>query len=356
MIPISIYKLFKAALAVLFPLILTVLAATWYLNTYLNRELRLTEPTAVFVLAPGTGFSAMVNQLQGLGWLKQPRVLKLYGRLNPAAAEIKAGEYRFEKGVTLAETLAMMRAGDVVRHQLTLLEGWTVAQVLLYLESQELLVKQVLTNDSSLWKTLGVDEPLATLPEGLFFPDTYDYHLNDQPSNILLRAYKRLQFVLNEEWEAREAGLPYENAYEALVMASIIEKETGVPEERGQIAGVFVRRLRMGMRLQTDPTVIYGLGDVYKGNLRGSHLRDENNIYNTYKQQGLPPTPIALAGREAIHAALHPADGDAIFFVAKGDGTHAFSATLQEHEAAVKRYQLSQRKTNYRSAPPISEK
>ncbi|MBQ0760033.1 MAG: endolytic transglycosylase MltG [Gammaproteobacteria bacterium] len=350
------FKLFKVALAVIFPLILTVLAASWYLSNYLSSELPLSEPSAVFVLEPGTGFSTMVNQLQQRGWVEKPQVLKLYGRLNPHIAEIKAGEYRFELGVSLAESLAMMRAGDVVRHQLTLLEGWTVTQLLAYLAKQPLLEEQVLQNDASIWLALGVAEPLSPVPEGLFFPDTYDYHLDDKPSTILLRAYKRMQHVLNNEWEARDAGLPYTNAYEALVMASIIEKETGVPEERAQIAGVFVRRLKLGMRLQTDPTVIYGLGAEYTGNLRGSHLRDDNNLYNTYRQMGLPPSPIALAGREAIHAALHPAEGEAIFFVAKGDGTHSFSATLKEHEAAVKRYQLSQRRADYRSAPPAPEK
>ncbi|WP_269620861.1 endolytic transglycosylase MltG [Zhongshania sp. BJYM1] len=350
------FKLFKVALALIFPIILSGLAALWYLDGYLKQELPLTEPTEVFVLEPGTGFSTMVNQLQERGWIKKPRVLKLYGRLSPKVAEIKAGEYRLELGVSLAETLAMMREGDVIRHQLTLLEGWTVAQVLAHLNNQSLLEKQALENDASLWQQLGISEPLADVPEGLFFPDTYDYHLGDKPSALLLRAYKRMVKVLGDEWEERDVDLPYNNAYEALVMASIIEKETGVPEERAQIAGVFVRRLKMGMRLQTDPTVIYGLGADYNGNLRGSHLRDDKNIYNTYRQVGLPPSPIALAGREAIHAALHPAEGDSIFFVAKGDGTHYFSATLKEHEAAVKRYQLSKRRADYRSAPPMPEK
>jgi UPF0755 protein len=333
-----------------------VLTASWYLDDYLNRELLLAEPTSVFVLEPGTSFSAMVNQFKQRGWIENPRVLKLYGRLNPNVTHIKAGEYLFEQGVSLTESLGLLREGDVVRHQLTLLEGWTVVQVLSYLANQPLLGKEALPNDASLWQSIGVDEPFSVLPEGLFFPDTYDYHRDDLPSRILLRAYKRMQRVLKDEWEARDAGLPYENAYQALIMASIIEKETGVPEERAEIAGVFVRRLKSGMRLQTDPTVIYGLGAAYTGNLRRSHLRDESNIYNTYRQDGLPPSPIASAGREAIHAALHPADGATIFFVAKGDGSHYFSVTLKEHEAAVKRYQLRQRRADYRSSPPASEK
>ncbi|MFT6165275.1 MAG: UPF0755 protein [Zhongshania aliphaticivorans] len=236
------------------------------------------------------------------------------------------------------------------------MEGWTLAQLLRYLETQDLLEKQELSQNADLWAQLNITEPMAQEPEGLFFPDTYDYYRGDKVSLILTRAYQRMQRVLADEWEARADNLPYANPYEALIMASIIEKETGVAYERAEIAGVFVRRLQTGMRLQTDPTVIYGLGDSYQGNLRGSHLRDDSNTYNTYRQNGLPPSPIALAGREAIYAALHPADGDAVFFVAKGDGTHYFSATLKEHEAAVKRYQVQKRRADYRSAPPLPEK
>ncbi|MDF1691650.1 MAG: endolytic transglycosylase MltG [Zhongshania sp.] len=349
-------KVFKALLALIFPLILTILAAVWYLNSYLNKPLPLLESTEVFVLPVGTGYSSMVNLLAERGWVENPQLLKIYGRINPSVAEIKAGEYRFEEGMTIAESLAMMRLGDVVRHQLTLLEGWTLVQLLRYLDAQDLLEKQELSLDAGLWLQLGISEPLAEVPEGLFFPDTYDYYRGDKASLILIRAYQRMQRVLQEEWEARAEDLPYANAYEALIMASIIEKETGVAEERAEIAGVFVRRLQTGMRLQTDPTVIYGLGDSYQGNLRGSHLRDDTNTYNTYRQNGLPPSPIALAGREAIHAALHPAPGKSVFFVAKGDGTHYFSQTLKEHEAAVKRYQVQKRRADYRSAPPLKEK
>lgn len=349
-------KVFKALLALLFPLILTALALVWYLNSYLNKPLPLAESTEVFVLPPGTAYSSMVTLLAERGWISKPYVLKIYGRLHPQAADIKAGEYRFEEGMTVAESLAMMRLGDVVRHQLTLVEGWTLAQLLRYLETQDLLEKQELSQNADLWAQLNITEPMAQEPEGLFFPDTYDYYRGDKVSLILTRAYQRMQRVLADEWETRADNLPYANPYEALIMASIIEKETGVAYERAEIAGVFVRRPQTGMRLQTDPTVIYGLGDSYQGNLRGSHLRDDSNTYNTYRQNGLPPSPIALAGREAIYAALHPADGDAVFFVAKGDGTHYFSATLKEHEAAVKRYQVQKRRADYRSAPPLPEK
>ncbi len=348
-------KIVRAALALIFPLILTVLAAAWYLNAYLSKPLPLLESTEVFVLPQGTAYTSMVDLLAERGWIAKSFILKVYGRLNSQVTEIKAGEYRFEEGMTLAESLAMMRLGDVVRHQLTLVEGWTFAQLLRYLDTQDLLEKEALSQNAELWPQLNIEEPMALEPEGLFFPDTYDYYRGDKASLILIRAYQRMQRVLADEWEARDENLPYANAYEALIMASIIEKETGVAEERAEIAGVFVRRLQTGMRLQTDPTVIYGLGESYKGNLRGSHLRDDSNTYNTYRQNGLPPSPIALAGREAIHAALHPAPGDAVFFVAKGDGTHYFSVTLKEHEAAVKRYQVQKRRADYRSSPPVRE-
>jgi len=189
--------------------------------------------------------------------------------------------------------------------------------------------------DAEILAAIGAEEKH---PEGLFAPNTYVIEEGERDLDILRRLYQRQKRILAEEWAGRESGLPYNNAYEALIMASIIEKETGVAEERAQIAGVFVRRLQVGMRLQTDPTVIYGVGERYKGDITRAHLR-EDTPYNTYRRAGLPPTPIANPGRAAIHAALHPAEGDALFFVATGDGRHIFSATLAEHNRAVNRYQ-----------------
>jgi UPF0755 protein len=204
-------------------------------------------------------------------------------------------------------------------------------------------------------KTLDLDG----LPEGWIYPDTYVYHTGDTVSAIINQAHQRMQNVLNNEWQAyidklsinEIEKLPYRSAYEVLIMASIVEKETGLASERPEIAGVFIRRLRMNMRLQTDPTVIYGLGKSYRGNLRKKHLRDSSNIYNTYRHEGLPPTPIALAGRAAINAALNPDNGDSIYFVAKGDGSHYFSTSLAEHNRAVRKYQILKRSKDYRSAP-----
>ncbi len=186
-------------------------------------------------------------------------------------------------------------------------------------------------------------------PEGWFFPDTYMFSGSETDLDILKRAYSRMVRVLDEEWENREQGLPYNSPYEALIMASIVERETGVAHERQEVAGVFVRRLHKGMRLQTDPTVIYGMGDDYDGRIRTRDLR-AYTPYNTYRIDGLPPTPIALPGRDSVHAALHPADGDALFFVARGDGSHKFSRTLAEHQKAVREFQLNRRE-DYRSFP-----
>ena len=232
--------------------------------------------------------------------------------------------------------------------QVTLVEGWTYAQALAALHSHPRL--------SAILAGLDTEQQLAAMaievshPEGWFFPDTYRFTAGMSDADILRRAHQRMRQVLAEEWEARSPDLPYEDAYQALIMASIVERETGQPSEREQIAGVFVRRLRSNMRLQTDPTIIYGLGSDFDGNIRRRHLR-QATPYNTYVIRGLPPTPIALPGREAIRAALHPDDSQALYFVAKGDGSHQFSNTLEEHNKAVRHYQITQRNKNYRSAP-----
>lgn len=341
--------LLKSVVALLFPLLVVALSAAAYLSSVLNKPLQLTENNTIYVLSSGTGFSSAINQAAADNWLEDAAALKIYGRLFPQVARIRAGEYQLSPGTTVGEWLAMMREGQVLRRQLTLVEGWRLSDVIKLLNSHELLEGDVVDGDG-LWQQLDIEAPLAASPEGLMFPDTYDYQRGDSPADILRRAYQRMLAVLEEEWQTRSAGLPYASPYEALIMASIIEKETAVASERGTIAGVFVRRLQRGMLLQTDPTIIYGLGDSFDGNLRSRHLRDASNPYNTYAHRGLPPTPIALAGREAIHAALHPEPGDALFFVARGDGSHQFSATLAEHEAAVRRYQL-QRRDDYRSTP-----
>ena len=250
-------------------------------------------------------------------------------------------------GMTAKSLLTLWEKGEVVQYSLTLVEGWTFRQVRAALGKQAKL-EQTLSNlsDSEVMAKLG--HP-GVFPEGRFFPDTYRYVRGMTDAELLKQAYNRLDTVLQEEWEKRAADVPYVDPYQALIMASLVEKETGVPQERGQIAGVFVRRLQQGMLLQTDPTVIYGLGDRYNGKITRAFLK-EATPYNTYVIAGLPPTPIAMVGREAIHAAMNPVAGSSLYFVARGDGSHVFSDDLEAHNAAVKEFQLK-RRADYRSSP-----
>jgi UPF0755 protein len=279
--------------------------------------------------------------LNGAFWLR------LYWRFNLPNQALHSGEYRLTPEQNVRDLLGLWRRGEVVQYSLTLVEGWSFRQVRLALTRQEKL-EQSLANldDRALMERLGLP---GISPEGRFFPDTYRYVRGMSDLDLLKQARSRLDQVLEEEWGKRAEGLPYRKPYDALIMASMVEKETGVAEERGQIAGVFVRRLRSGMRLQTDPTVIFGLGERYNGNLTRAHLL-EATPYNTYMIDGMPPTPIALAGREAIHAALNPAAGKSLYFVARGDGSHVFSETLEQHNRAVHEYQLK-RRADYRSSP-----
>lgn len=302
----------------------------------------------VLEVPSGSGFSQITVRLQKQGIISQTLYWKIYARLTGKAKRVQAGEYQLTSGISAQQLLEKMVSGEVIRHQVTLVEGWTFKQFLAALAAEEKLQHE-LTGLSSkqVMAKLGKDDEY---PEGRFFPDSYQFTRGASDLDILQRAYQRLASILDEEWQQREEGLPYKSAYEALVMASIIEKETGQAVERPEIAGVFVRRLLKGMRLQTDPTVIYGLGDRYKGNIKRKHLI-QSTPYNTYVIKGLPPTPIAMVGREAIHAALHPKAGKSLYFVARGDGSHFFSDTLEQHNKAVRRYQINQRAEQYRSSP-----
>jgi len=300
-----------------------------------------------FTVHSGDTLRTVAQELNDQGVLHHPRLLRLYGRWSGQDATIKRGEYLLPQYLDMASLLAVLNSGNVIQYQLTFPEGITLQDALKTL-SQETSITHTLdgSNDAGLLEMVA---PHLS-PEGLFFPDTYHYELGSNDWEILQRSFRRMQVVLSQEWAAKAEGLPYKSAYEALIMASIIEKETGQAAERQQIAGVFVRRLQKHMRLQTDPSVIYGLGDKFDGNLRRADLQDETNSYNTYRHHGLPPSPIALPGREAIHAALHPDQGDTIYFVARGDGWHEFSSTLKQHQKAVYKYQLK-RRANYRSSP-----
>lgn len=295
-------------------------------------------------------FYHLLQALRAREFLESTFLLKVHARIYGTGEKIFPGEYLLKPGDSVQDLLIKIANGDVRRYRITLIEGQDIGSTLIAMKDDVKLV-QSLNSREDLAEVIKFQFDADVSEEGLFFPDTYFFQVGDSDVDILQRAHQRLVDVLHEEWANRSKELPYKTPYEALIMASIIEKETGVAAEREKIAGVFVRRLQKKMRLQTDPTVIYGLGDNYQGNLKRRHLLDKSNSYNTYAHRGLPPTPIGMAGREAIHAALHPADGDALFFVAKGDGSHYFSETLAEHENAVQKYQIQSRRRDYRSSP-----
>lgn len=288
------------------------------------------------------------DQLQQEGLLKEKWSFLFWARYRKLSSSLKAGEYEIPANSTMNDLLHLVTSGKVIDYPVTFIEGWNFKQLREALSKQRKL-KHVIDKlgDQQLMEKLGA---AGQHPEGRFYPDTYHYTASMTDLDILRQAYNKMTKFLNTQWKMRDEGLPLQNSNEALVLASIIEKETGAEEERPLIAGVFINRLRKGMLLQTDPTVIYGMGDSYKGNIRRKDLRIDTP-YNTYTRKGLPPTPIAMPGGEAIKAALHPEETNALYFVAKGDGTHYFSATLREHNNAVNKYQLNRRK-NYTSSKP----
>ncbi|WP_082060762.1 endolytic transglycosylase MltG [Pseudomonas abietaniphila] len=320
--------------------------AFWQQNSALQQPLKLTQEQLLDVPS-GSSPTGVLNRLEADGVIKDAFLLRLYWRFNLSGQPLHSGEYRMTPGMTAKSLLTLWEKGEVVQYSLTLVEGWTFRQVRAALGKQPKL-EQTLSNlsDSEVMSKLGHPN---VFPEGRFFPDTYRYVRGMTDAELLKQAYNRLDAVLQEEWEKRAADVPYADPYQALILASLVEKETGVPQERGEIAGVFVRRLQKGMLLQTDPTVIYGLGERYNGKITRAFLK-EATPYNTYVISGLPPTPIAMVGREAIHAAMHPVAGSSLYFVARGDGSHVFSDDLDAHNAAVKAFQLK-RRADYRSSP-----
>ncbi len=301
------------------------------------RHLVVSEQNKVFVVKPGSSVQRIANELFEQGIIIRPRYLSWTARWQSKAHRIQSGEYLLSDKMTALDLIDDMVEGKVMQHALTIVEGWSFAQLRQAL-AQHPAIKHSIDgkSPSELMALLGYPEQH---PEGRFYPDTYYFPRDISDVDFLKRAYAVMEQQLSTYWEGRAAGLPYKTPYEALIMASIIEKETAVPAERPAIAGVFVRRLQQRMRLQTDPTVIYGLGEGFDGNLRRNDLKTDTP-YNTYTRYGLPPTPIALPGGDAIKAALHPDASDAVYFVARGDGTHVFSATLEQHNQAVVKYQL----------------
>lgn len=331
-------------MAVLLIALLAVMAL-FYLHYWGQSPLPIHEKTVVEVES-GSSVYRLSQQLEEKSLVNSALVFRVYGRLRRLNGIIQAGEYELTPGMTPADLYRNLAGGVVVQYRVTLVDGQTLDSFQAALKQEPRLVHTLdKVNLLELVRQWGSDRPGL---EGLFYPDTYVFRRGDTDVSVLQRAYQRMQQQLEDSWVHRAPDLPYRNAYEALIMASIIEKETGVAEERPLIAGVFVNRLQQGMRLQTDPTVIYGMGDRYQGNITKADLQ-AFSPYNTYVIDGLPPTPIANPGRAAIEAALHPASTRALYFVAKGDGSHHFSVTLEEHEKAVRTYQMK-RRADYRSS------
>lgn len=293
--------------------------------------------SVTYEIPRGSSLTAVANDLAARDLLEHPRVFTLWARFTGQAQGLKAGEYELLPGSSPQVLLDLFNSGRVLLHAVTFIEGSTFDDVRKLLAANPRVTQELANaSEAEVMNRLGAP---GTHPEGQFFPDTYRFPRQTSDFELLRMAYQRMQRELAAAWESRAADLPLESSYEALILASIIEKETALERERAQISGVFVERLRRRMRLQTDPTVIYGLDDNYDGNLRRADLQ-RDTPYNTYTRAGLPPTPIALPGLDSLRAAVHPEATGALFFVATGlgDGSHYFSRTLAEHEAAVQRY------------------
>ena len=337
----------KLLLAACFLIVgVAVLAHSVYRGLWLS-SIPVPEQGYTFVVKPGQSLRSVLNQLERDGLVQYPRLLGLIVRIKDRDSAIHAGEYYLEAETSVAGLFDQLTNGKVIQYLITFPEGITFAEALERLHRAEGISATISADNPATYTDLITP---YSHPEGLFLPESYQYIRGDSDLDVLSRARRDLDAVLAKAWESRDLDLPYKTPYELLTMASIVERETSVPSERAEIAGVFVRRLQKGMRLQTDPTIIYGLGSAYDGNLTKAHLRDKENPYNTYQISGLPPTPIALPSEAAIEAAAAPADGDWLYFVAKGDGSHAFAATLDEHQQNVRAFQLQRRK-DYRSTP-----
>lgn len=324
---------------ILITLSLAVMAAVltgtlWHrYQQFLERPLLMPESGHVLVVEPGATGGDIVRSLAALGFTQPGWEWRLLMRLEPHV--YRAGEYRLDAGMPPRMVLQRLASGQVVQYRITLVEGWTFRQFAEAIRNDPVLVHELDLSAPDFLSELGL-ELEGNLPEGWFLPETYQFTRGDTDRDILLRAHAAMQDALKSAWQGRATGLPIESAYELLILASIIEKETAIDEERSEVAGVFVRRLDRGMRLQTDPTVIYGMGDSFDGDIRRRDLRTDTP-YNTYTRHGLPPTPIAMPGRASLLAAASPADGTSLYFVADGQGGHTFSDTLEQHQAAVRK-------------------
>jgi UPF0755 protein len=338
-------RLRRTLLALLACAVVVVVASALYARHWLSQPLPIGAVPAIVEVQPGQSLTAVTRELAARGLVRHPRLLALYGRAIGADAHMHAGEYSIASGTTPRGLLQTFVGGAVVQHSVTVVEGWTFRDLRKALTKEATLEHATVDmSDADIMRALGEE---GRHPEGLFFPDTYLFGRGTRDIDVLRQARERMRKELAAAWAERAPDLPLKDEYEALILASIVERETGQADERARIAGVFVERLRRGMRLQTDPTVIYGLGPDFDGNLRRADLERDGD-YNTYLRTGLTPTPIALPGADSLRAAVQPDNRGELFFVATGtgDGRHTFSKTLAEHERAVREYLMRYRQQN----------
>jgi UPF0755 protein len=323
---------------------ITTSLVAFYAYRYFFMPLDIYEEGYYFEFEKGSSLGHLSLKLNDDQVISNRLFFKIYARVFGLETKLHAGEYHVQAGENLVSLFSQLEKGSTLQRSITFVEGWTYKELFAALKEDQSISWKL--DEATIKNKLNLQDQHL---EGQFFADTYFYSKGEFSLKLLNTAHDKLVRILEEEWRDREDGLPFKNSYEALILASIVERETGLASERPLIAGVFINRLRMGMRLQTDPTVIYGLGDAYKGNITRNHLK-EYTPYNTYRIPALPPTPIAIVGRESIHAALNPKPSKYLYFVAKGDGSHYFSPTLKEHQKAVEQYQWK-RVGDYRSAP-----
>jgi UPF0755 protein len=340
-----------ALLAAVLAVLAAISVAGWQALRSLDAPLRVAAPLR-FKVTAGASFAHVAAELAGQGVLAQPRALVLYARWKGLAQAVKAGEYEIQPGTSARELLMKMVNGQVLLHSFTIVDGWRVQDMLEALRrNPEIAATLPPTNAAAQAQLMSKLGASGTDAEGQFLPETYRFIGGTTDVELLRQAHAALLKELEAAWTSRDPDLPLHGSGDLLIMASIIEKESGLPQELPKIAGLYLHRLAIGMRLQADPTVIYGLGQNYDGDIHTVDLRTDGP-YNTYTRSGLPPTPIALAGAAAIHATARPEKTDALYFVAstKGDGSHVFSATLEQHNAAVAAYVAHQRKAAQESS------
>lgn len=317
--------------------LVAVVGGFLWLRSWLHTPLAVPSSGHIVMVPPGTSLGTVAQRLEAAGVLTHPRLLALYARITGEASRIRAGEYELAPGLNPQTLLQQLVEGRVKLHSLTIVEGWTIRDLLRAIRANPAIRQTLKVRDETgLAPLLGLP---VSHPEGQFFPDTYRFPRGTSDREVLMKAHELMELRLSEAWQGRAENIAVKTPYEALTLASIVEKETALDRERPMIAGVFSRRLKKGMRLQADPTVIYGLGEEYTGNLTRRHL-EKDTPYNSYTRTGLPPGPVSMPGESSLLAALHPDDSDTLYFVATGEdnGGHVFSANLRDHNAAVRRY------------------